>query len=563
MFLNGYPYTDLHELNLDFMLHSMEVLKQAFKDFTASNSLIFAEPLLHDITKSYAKNTIVLDQDGNAFIAIQNVPEGVQLNNTEYWLMVFNYHDYVMKANQNLTINYISNTDRSPFILPIDDWVVWDDVLYKVVQGIQTDDLLIPGTNIIHFTVEEFLKDFINTVTRTINNWHSDMLDTIDDYHDAMQHEVDRILAGATVDSEVIDARFGWDGVNHTTLGEALRTQFEILSTNEPYYDVITENMAQLGETGERNDISICDNEGYQIAEVDYIHQIKTKGFNSENVAGLAYIQESQYDFSLKDSAGNVIAGFKDGTLFVPDHINKVFRGKKVSILGDSISTYTGYNPPGYRTTYPTGNVNDVSETWWYKVIEALGGTLLVNASWSGSGVTGNSLDATGECGCSTARINALSDGVDTPDVILCFITSNDWKKDKIIGSFTPSDDIPADGTITDISSGYTLMLYKILTTYPSARVYCINSIEGRYHANDNTYPVLNANGDTIHDVNHAITEIAHIFGVEMIDLDLCGITYFNTTTYTVSDHTHPNEKGMNLIYNSVVRKLSSNYYPI
>ena len=30
MFLNDYPYTDFHEMNLDFLLKSMEELKKAF-----------------------------------------------------------------------------------------------------------------------------------------------------------------------------------------------------------------------------------------------------------------------------------------------------------------------------------------------------------------------------------------------------------------------------------------------------------------------------------------------------------------------------------------------------
>ena len=225
MFLNGYPYTDFHEMNLDFILKAVKTLEQAFKDFTASNSLIFAEPLLHDITKSYAKNTIVLDSDGNAYISLQAVPAGVQLSNNEYWLMVFNFEEYTEKANKNFTVNYFRDTTRSDRVLAVGDWLVLDDVLYKVTAAIAVDDLFEVGVNIEHFTVEQFLKDFTTSIVQTVNQYKNDIDASEAAYHQAMQDEVNRILAGATVDSEVIDARLGWNGTNYTTLGQAIRTQ--------------------------------------------------------------------------------------------------------------------------------------------------------------------------------------------------------------------------------------------------------------------------------------------------------------------------------------------------
>lgn len=237
MFLNGYPYTDFHEMNADFLIKAIQELKKAFSEFTASNSLIFAEPLLHSVAEAYAKNTIVLDSDGNAYISLQIVPAGVQLSNTDYWMMVFNFEEYTEKANKNFTNNYFRDTTRAPYALAIGDWVVLDDVLYEVIAAISYDEEFMVGVNLVHFTIEQFVKDFVSSVTQTINDWHDDMVDTIDRYKDdidaselayqtAMQAEVDRILAGATVDSEVIDARLGADGVNYPTLGNAIRTQF-------------------------------------------------------------------------------------------------------------------------------------------------------------------------------------------------------------------------------------------------------------------------------------------------------------------------------------------------
>ena len=66
------------------------------------------------------------------------------------------------------------------------------------------------------------------------------------------------------------------------------------------------------------------------------------------------------------------------------------YAGKRFSVLGDSISTFEGYNPPEYNVFYnrekqKVSGVERVEDTWWKKVIDTLGGELLVNNSWSGS----------------------------------------------------------------------------------------------------------------------------------------------------------------------------------
>lgn len=62
--------------------------------------------------------------------------------------------------------------------------------------------------------------------------------------------------------------------------------------------------------------------------------------------------------------------------------------GLKFSIFGDSISTYAGYIQ-GYTTYYPFGSLNDVSMTYWMKLIAKFDGAgLEKNISYSGSCVS-------------------------------------------------------------------------------------------------------------------------------------------------------------------------------
>lgn len=67
-----------------------------------------------------------------------------------------------------------------------------------------------------------------------------------------------------------------------------------------------------------------------------------------------------------------------------------------IMIFGDSYSTYEGYIPEGFEVYYSghrqkAPDIFDVKETWWGRVIEATGATLVQNNSWSGStiGYTG------------------------------------------------------------------------------------------------------------------------------------------------------------------------------
>lgn len=53
---------------------------------------------------------------------------------------------------------------------------------------------------------------------------------------------------------------------------------------------------------------------------------------------------------------------------------NKYF-GKRVSIIGDSISTFEGYNPQGFAVFYneekqQQAGIANVTDTWWQTVID-------------------------------------------------------------------------------------------------------------------------------------------------------------------------------------------------
>lgn len=90
-----FPYTNFHDLNLDWILKKVKDLEQTVSGFTAQNLIKYADPLAWNITQQYEKNTVVVDPaSGIAYMSNQAVPEGITLTNTEYWSVIFDYNQY-------------------------------------------------------------------------------------------------------------------------------------------------------------------------------------------------------------------------------------------------------------------------------------------------------------------------------------------------------------------------------------------------------------------------------------------------------------------------------------
>ncbi|NLL77684.1 MAG: SGNH/GDSL hydrolase family protein [Clostridiales bacterium] len=236
-----------------------------------------------------------------------------------------------------------------------------------------------------------------------------------------------------------------------------------------------------------------------------------------------------------------------------------VWKEKKVSICGDSISTFTGYIPDYYSKYYPeNGAITDVNDTWWMQVINRTGMELCRNASYSGSTVSGQSQDNhDGRYSCGDKRIADLASEDGTrPDVIIVLMGANDLLNNISLGSY---DGVSAveEGNIETFSEAYALMLDKMKAWYPDAEIYCSTIAEvSRWNDVGEKFPFVNAHGTTAGDYNAWITSIAQKKEVKLIDVYNCGITYENAQEYT-SDGTHPNVEGAKLIADKIMEVFS------
>lgn len=143
------------------------------------------------------------------------------------------------------------------------------------------------------------------------------------------------------------------------------------------------------------------------------------------------------------------------------------YEGMTISILGDSISTFYKEGSPmnsyyNEKDTfyYPiySATVKTVDLTWWYLAIQKLNCTLGINNSWSGSSCYNNG-NSSNSGAMNFNRINTLGEN-GTPDIIICFIGTND-----LVNGYDDSA----------LRSSYQTMLKRIHEKYPSAYIFCIN----------------------------------------------------------------------------------------
>lgn len=179
-----------------------------------------------------------------------------------------------------------------------------------------------------------------------------------------------------------------------------------------------------------------------------------------------------------------------DKSVIIGDALKNRYKGKKFSILGDSVSTLAGYNPQGYNVFYEgevceKNCVRDMKDTWWGQVIEHFGGRLLVNNSWSGSRVSRVPKSPNlFPSGCSDERVHSLHVGDERPDVIIIYLGTNDWAKGTCPCLSERSPDMMPDWE-DFFETAYDQMLKKIASHYRYTEIWCCTLSETKISGNE------------------------------------------------------------------------------
>lgn len=187
MFDTRWPYTNFHELNLNWILDTLKKQDAAIADFISLNSITYANPLQWDITRQYPKNQVVLDTNGDGYLSVQPVPVGVEIDNTDYWTKIGNFSELWSTVKLAITaadegLKTTASADRAS-----GDLVWLNNTLYVCTTAI-TRGTEYGTNNTAKTTIDARLANLAQAV-KTLQ-------DNIADVNTALSDKIDKSTAG-------------------------------------------------------------------------------------------------------------------------------------------------------------------------------------------------------------------------------------------------------------------------------------------------------------------------------------------------------------------------------
>ena len=215
-----------------------------------------------------------------------------------------------------------------------------------------------------------------------------------------------------------------------------------------------------------------------------------------------------------------------------------------ISVLGDSISTFEGYNPEGFAVYYDTfmqqrNDLSSVNDTWWAQVILALGGQLCVNNSFSGSKVCGDSFPSAS----SEIRCSGLHTAQELPDIILLYIGDNDFG----YGMPVQRKRFSLKRDPAFFADAYDCMLDRLTHNYPNAAIIYATLMRTMIRNSDWVLPECFC-GVPFDDYNNAIRKVKRKKNCYMADLP--------DIRYETPDGSHPTKYGHQVIADAWIQTL-------
>ena len=150
-----------------------------------------------------------------------------------------------------------------------------------------------------------------------------------------------------------------------------------------------------------------------------------------------------------------------------------------VLIIGDSYSTFKGFNPDGYAYWYPQGgsgnshtDVKEVSETWWHQLMSETESNLILNDSYSGSTICSTERESMPGTHFNIRTDRMIKNGFfneNRIDTIFVFGGTNDSWIDSPIGEIK-YDDITEDD-IRMVLPAFAALIAKLKAASPESRI--------------------------------------------------------------------------------------------
>lgn len=197
------------------------------------------------------------------------------------------------------------------------------------------------------------------------------------------------------------------------------------------------------------------------------------------------------------------------------------------SILGDSISTFQGYNPQANDIFYPREghDVIHVEETWWHILASRNNLTLVANESYSGSRISRTGVRPLSSCFADEVRQAPLAGSI-----IIVFGGTNDWGQ------------LEQPTTLEIFTEAYRNLVTMMVSRHRDSTLYFCTPLQ----RTDRSLESANVHGWTQLDLAQIIrSTVASTPGANLIELATYPITHGDGL---LADGVHPTKAGMRVL---------------